>query len=56
MPDLWKLMGWLPDALEELKPVGAPEDSATTHEGNGGNGAEAASGVVSSQPRSEPDD
>jgi WS/DGAT/MGAT family acyltransferase len=56
MPDLWKLMGWLPDALEELKPVSAPQDRATAHEDNVGNGAEAPSGVASNQPRNEHDD
>ena len=56
MPDLWKLMGWLPEALDELKPVNAAQDDTAAHEANGGNGAEAPSGVAGSRPRSEPDD
>jgi hypothetical protein len=26
MPDLWRLLGWLREALEELKPVGRERD------------------------------
>jgi hypothetical protein len=28
MPDLWRLMGWLREALEELRPVGASPGEA----------------------------
>ncbi len=29
MPDLWSLIGWLGDALEEIKPVGKPKQRRT---------------------------
>jgi hypothetical protein len=30
MPDLWSLIGWLGDALEELRPPTAPQTVAPT--------------------------
>jgi hypothetical protein len=36
MPDLWSLIGWLGEALDELKPVGRPrKPRARAASGNG---------------------
>jgi hypothetical protein len=36
MPDLWSLIGWLGDALEEIKPTGRPrKPRARAASGNG---------------------
>jgi hypothetical protein len=58
MPDVWRLIGWLRDALEELKPVGtpAPARAREANGGNGGNGAGTPSEVAPGQPESGPDE
>ena len=58
MPDLWNVMEWLREALEELKPVPAadePAGHAAAQEPNSGNGAVAPSGVGGNQPEVEHD-
>ena len=33
MPDVWRLMGWLHEALEELRPIGGEMPAASAREG-----------------------
>lgn len=49
MPDLWKLMDWLAEALEELKPVGAARHEAAPQ--TGGHRAAEAPAVTTSGDR-----
>jgi hypothetical protein len=46
MPDLWSLIGWLTDALAELKPTGRPKKQrpARASSGNGQRKAKAKTG------------
>jgi WS/DGAT/MGAT family acyltransferase len=56
MPDLWSVMDWLGDALEELRPAGAPATEAEHEANGGGDGAGNGGGARVSEEADAPAD